>query len=283
MLWFFVFPSLLFMGWASYKFVGTVLHPKPQDAFTKLEDVRSAKSAGDRWQAAYGLAQALQNMSHSGELKNLPDAKKDELYNTLADVLKNHASDARLRKYLFLTLGQMGDARALPSLELGLKDLSPESRFYAAWGLIEILSKNPTALRADHIATAHEWMKDEDPAFRKIGTTFLANQGDANSLRDIEGMLNDRDREVRWNAAVALASKGSSKAVPVLTEVFDLKVLRSVEFKSSEDLTQVVAAGYGAARKLNNPALLAAAQNLKATVDVKTPEGRAIHAAIRDN
>lgn len=281
MLWFFVIPCLAFMGWASYRFASGMLHPKPRDAFAKLSEMEGARTPGDRWQAAYGLAQALQKMSHEGELAALETAKKDELYARLTAVLKTNATDSRLKKYLLLTMGQMGDLRALPALEENTRDPAPETRFYAAWGLIDMLTKHPEAVTPAHLDAAGAWLKDEDPAFRKIAAAFLVQQKGAPKRAEVAALLKDPVSDVRWNTAVALASAGDASAKPVLKEVFSLEALREANFSNAEDLQRTVATAYQAAQKLGDRELLALADALKARVQPENPEGRAIHSAIR--
>ncbi len=276
MLWFFVFPSLLFLGWASYRFASGVLKPKPQDAFSKLAEVQGARNAGDRWQAAYGLAQALQKMSQDGTFTALDDAKKNELYEKLGQILKDHASDARLKKYLILTLSQLGDVRALPMLESGAQDPDPEIRFYSAWTLVELLIKNPASWNDKHVELALKWTHDADPALRKVGATFLVQDPRGDHKEALAPLLKDTDTQVRWNAAVALASKGDASAHSTLQEIFDLKKLRDAEIKSSEDLTRIVHAAWEAARKSGSQQLLSAGETLKKAANPETPEGRAI-------
>lgn len=280
MLWFFVFPSLIFMGWASYRFVNGVLKPKPQDAFSKLAEVRSSHNSGDRWQAAYGLAQALQKMSQDGTFATLEPAKKDELYDSLGKVLKDNASDARLKKYLILTLGQLGDLRALPALESGTLETDPETRFYSAWSLVDLLIKHPEAWTEKHSQLALAWIKDKDVSLKKIGTTFLVQDKKTDHKKEIRELLKDGDVQVRWNAAVALVSSDDMSGLAILKEPLTLESLRAADIQSSEDLTRVVRAAWEAAKKSGSPELLATAQKLRQEANDKTPEGRAILRAL---
>jgi len=246
----------------------------------RLSEIRAAKSAGDRWQAAYGVSQELQKLIHSKKLASMPEEKKIQLYTELDDLLKIHSTDARLKRYLLLTLGQMGELRALPALEEGLKDKDPEIRFFSAWGFIDILTKNPEALTAERSEVVSLWLNDEDPALKKVAASFLVQQKDKKYVGLVEKQLKDADREVRWNAAVALASVGNIESKATLLECFDLRTLRDFSPKSAKDLEQVLATAYQAAKKLGDEEVLAKAAQLKSMVDNSTPEGRAILAAI---
>ena len=275
MLWFFVVPALVFMGWASYSLISGALHPKPRDVFTKLQEISNAKTTGDRWQAAYGLAQGLQQMIRDGEIKKLPAEKRAELFGELDHLLEVHSTDSRLKRYLLLTMGQMGEAAALPALERGFGDKDPEVKFFSSWGYIDLLDKNPSEKTPARLQKISVWLTDEDPALRKVASTFLAQQG-GEYPHAVQALLNDKNVEVRWNAAVALASIGDKSATPVLMEMFDLQKLRLVEFKNSKDLATLLATAKRAATKLGDAEVLDQIQKLKSSATASTPEGRAI-------
>jgi len=283
MLLFFVIPCAVFLIWASVKLVKSALEPRPpQDVATQLERIKSARSAGDRWQAAYELSQQLQVLIRTGKLATFDPVRKEALYTGLADLLQTHSTDVRLKRYLYLTLGQMGEPRSLPILEKGLSDADTEVRFFSAYGNIQVLSKNPSEATPTRLETISTWLKDSDPALRKIAATYLVQTNDRRFLPLIEEELRNPDKELRWNAAVALASVGNPKASPVLAEMFDLKTLRSVGFKSAKDLRQLLAGAFEAAKKLNDSKVLALAAALKAQASPQTPEGRAILGALGD-
>lgn len=284
MLLFFVIPCAVFLIWASVKLVKSSLEPKPpQDVATQLERIRGARSAGDRWQAAYELSQQLQALIRTGQLATFAPVRKEALYSGLAELLETHNTDVRLKRYLYLTLGQMGESRSLVILEKGLKDSDSEVRFFSAYGYIQVLSKNPSEASPDRLNQISTWLKDPDPALRKIAATYLAQAKDPRFQPLIEEELRNPDKELRWNAAVALASVGNKKAAPVLAEMFDLQQLRSMAFNSSKDLRQLLAGAFEAAKKLKDDKILAAAANLKNQASHKTPEGRAILGALDEN
>jgi len=282
MLWFFILPCLVFMGWASWRLFQGLLHPKPTDVFSKIEDIRGARSTGDRWQAAYGMSQTLQQMIRDKEIAQLPTAKKELLYRDIGELLETYAQDARLKKYLLLTLGQMGEAEGLPFLERHVHDSDAEVRFYASWGFLDVLMRNPTLVTPARRAVVSAWTEDKDSAVRKIAASWLVQQKDEASLQRVELLLQDPDTEVRWNAAVALGAMGRISAAPVLKEIFDIEQLRSLGTRSFRDLNQLVATAVVAAKRLNDPSVLAAMEKLRASLVDQRPESRAILSAIRE-
>jgi len=281
MLYFFILPCVGFVIWAAIKLGGAMVETQsPKDAFDRLTLLKSARNSGDRWQAAYGLSQEIHRMMRDKELDNLSEEKKNTLYSELKTLLETNASDARLKRYLLLTLGQMGDSLALPSLESALDDPDNEIRFFSAWGFIDILRKHPEEKTPARLDRIFAWIDLEDTAFQKIAATFLVQEKNPRYTQGVRKQLSNQNVEVRWNAAVALASMNEDGATETLAEIFDLENLRALNLKTSKDLAQLLAAAYGAALKLGDETIIDAAQKLRSQSNPKTPEGRAIHAAI---
>src|SRR5437764_12087249 len=118
---FFLFPLIiiaicigifLLFGYLTYE------QKSPQEY---LNEVRTGSELCCRWQSAY-------------ELSNLISSQKDKLRNTgfVNDVVKvyqgSREGDPRIRRYLALTMGHLGDARAVPALVDGLNDADPENQ-----------------------------------------------------------------------------------------------------------------------------------------------------------
>ncbi len=285
MLWFFVLPALAFIGFVGFKLLNSSTQAEPQTSFEqKLVNIETAKSPGDRWQAAYALAQDLQQKIRSGELEGMTSDQKSAVYSRLDALLEKHTTDSRLKKYLLLTLGQMGDMRALNSLKRGVKDTDPEVQFFSAWGLLEILQtlqKTGKSIPTEELNLVSTWLKSEDPVFRKIDSSFLVQQSDVQYKNQVAVLLNDSDAEVRWNAAVALASVKDARAKSTMLEMFDIKKIRELEMRSTKDLKQLVEISLQAAKKIWDKDFDAALSQLELRADPKTPEGGAIHAAIK--
>lgn len=281
MLLFFVLPCLGFIVWASWNLIGGFLERKPQDVPARIEAVKKARSSGDRWQAVYALSQELQRMKSRGEWDSqVSPEQKQQLFDALVSLQKEHGSDLRFKKYALLTLGQFGTAQALPAIRDELKSKESEIRFYAAWSFIEILSKNADARTPETLAEPRTWLKDGDPSFRKIAATFLVQYDLAGSQPAVQELLKDSEQEVRWNAAVALASVGDEASVVTLKQMFDLAEIRKMDLRSLEDLKQLLASAFEAARKLGRDDVIEDAKKLKGLVDPATPEGAAIHEAL---
>src|SRR5262249_9469964 len=100
-----------------------------------LTEIRSG-SATRRWQAAFELSKVLQ----SGKDPALGDPR---LATEALTLLQEATKDApKVRRYLALALGRLGDERAVPALleaaqapAPGAETSDPETRIYAIWSL----------------------------------------------------------------------------------------------------------------------------------------------------
>lgn len=282
MLLFFVLPCLGFIGWASWSLIEGLFQAKPQDIPSRIEAVKTARSSGDRWQAVYALSQELQKMKIKGEWDSTVTLEqKKVLFESLAEMQKQHATDLRFKKYVLLTLGQFGTSEVIPSIKSELDSDDQEIRFYAAWAFLEILNKDASYRSDENLEIVRMWLKDKETSFRKIAVTFLVQHLKEESFPELRKLLNDENQEVRWNTAVALASMGDPFASDVLKEMFDLQKIRKLDLRSLEDLKQLLSSAFEAAQKLGNKEVLQAAESLKSQVNADTPEGKAIHTALK--
>src|SRR5436309_959762 len=132
---FFLFPLIiiaicvgifLLFGYLTYE------QKTPQEY---LNDVRTGSELCCRWQSAY-------------ELSNIISSQKEKLRNTdfVNDLIKvyqgSRDGDPRVRRYLALTMGHLGDARAVPALVDGLNDTDPENQMNTLLALGSIGDKS---------------------------------------------------------------------------------------------------------------------------------------------
>src|SRR5262245_27822103 len=127
---FFLFPLIiigicvgvfLLFGYVTYE------QKTPQDY---LRAIRSGGGINDevRWQAAF-------------ELSNIVSSQKEKLKGSefVRDIIAVYGNarseDPRVRQYLALTLGNIGDTRAVTALVDGLNDDQLENRIYTLWAL----------------------------------------------------------------------------------------------------------------------------------------------------
>ena len=170
-----------------------------------LNEVRSG-GRRERWQAAYQLSQLM----NAGQAKKYPNLA-DDVMKAYRDA-KN--DDPRIRQYLSMVLGNLGDRRATPLLAEALGDSQPETRIYAALALGRL--RDPAAVPA-LLTSAGSDERD----VRKSAIYALGEIGDPRAVPALVAALNDETPDVRYNAAVSLSRYGDRRALGVLREMLD--------------------------------------------------------------
>jgi HEAT repeat protein len=178
-----------------------------------LNEIRSG-SKHERWQAAYQLSKSLKR----GEAKQYPNLEQQ----VAAIYAGSKNDDPRIRRYLSMVLGTLGDHRATPLLLDGLGDRDTDNRLYALMALGEL--HDPAAVPRVAAAAA-----DEDKDVRKAAIYSLGAIGDAGAVPTLVKALEDESPDIRWNAAVALSRFGDRRALPGLREMLDRSRLDRVK------------------------------------------------------
>src|SRR5207244_11012360 len=99
-----------------------------------LDEVRNGSELCCRWQSAY-------------ELSNIISSQKEKLRNTdfVNDLIKvyqgSHTGDPRISRYLTLTMGHLGDPRAIITLTDALSDIDTVMMMYAQSSLGTIIEQ----------------------------------------------------------------------------------------------------------------------------------------------
>jgi HEAT repeat protein len=163
-------------------------------------------SDSQRWQAAV-------------ELSHQVFTEKDKMDPAFAgDMIAAYRNvrngDVRVRRYLALAIGNIGDKRAVPSLVEGLDDSDTENQIYtlSALGLIGDNSAVPGVAKQ---------LKHPDPSVRKVAAYVLGAIKDPSAAHDLQIALNDVKEEVRWNAAMALARMNDDAGADILERLLD--------------------------------------------------------------
>ena len=199
-----------------------------------LNEVQSG-GRRERWQAAYQLSQLI----NAGEAKKYPN-----LVNDIGRVYTSaKTDDPRIRQYLSMVLGNLGDRRATPLLVDGLKDQSPDTRIYAALGLGRL--RDPAAVPALLNAFA-----TDERDIRKATAYALGEIGDPRAVPALAVALQDPIADVRFNAAIALARFGDTRAIGVLREMLDRKRLDGIAGMRPDQKDETILAAIPALKKI---------------------------------
>ena len=194
-----------------------------------LAEVRGG-SAGRRWQAAFELSRRIGSIEPGPE-RDAIAAESLRLFQTLSP---ERDEDIRVRRYLVLVLGKLGDRSAVPAILGAVKDPDPETRLYAVWA-VGMLG-DPRGFDA-----VLEVSRDEDPGMRKMAAYVMGKLGDRRAVERLKVLLEDRVPDVRWNAAIALASLGDGSGITVLRSMIDREALgRQAQLSSDQAEAAIV-------------------------------------------
>jgi len=196
-----------------------------------LNAIRSG-SAHERWQAAYQLSKSLKR----GEAARYPNLEQQ----VAAIYVQSKHDDPRIRRYLSMVLGTLGDRRATPVLLDGLNDRDVDNRLYTLIALGQL--RDPAAV--PRIVQA---ANDEERDVRKAAYYALGEIGDPRAIPALVHGLEDEVADVRWNAAISLSQFGDRRAIPPLREMLDrtrLNQIRDMREDQKEDAMIVAMSAY---------------------------------------
>lgn len=252
LLQFFVFPmSIVAVCVAVFVIFGLVAS-EGGGAREYLAEVRN-RNAGvsRRWQAAFELSKVLQ----AGKDPALKDGRFVE--EVVAVFAEAEGDDPRVRRYLALALGRLGDARAVPVLaEAARAAADEETRIYAVWSLGAI--GDPAA-----VPVLAETARHDDAGLRKAAVHALGSFATEETRAVLLRALGDAAADVRWNAALSLARHGDAQAAPVLVEMMDRQRLAGVSGLTSAQADEVLLQAVQVARAVRTPEVRGALERLR--------------------
>jgi HEAT repeat protein len=223
---FFLFPLVIIAICIGIFLLFGYLTYEQRTAQEYLNDVRTGSELCCRWQSAY-------------ELSNVISSQKEKLRtaNFVEDLIRVYQSsrddDPRVRRYLALTMGHLGDPRAIPTLVEGLGDSDPENQINNLLALGTIGDKSATT-------AVVERMRAGEPVVRKMAAFVLTALKDPAAARDLQVALNDEHEEVRWYAAIALAQIHDSSGVEVLMKLADRSYVDQLQDFGAEQRSQLL-------------------------------------------
>jgi len=196
-----------------------------------LNTIRSG-SSHERWQAAYQLSKSLKR----GEAARYPDLEQQ----VAAIYVQSKSDDPRIRRYLSMVLGTLGDRRATPLLLDALRDSDIDNRIYVLMALGEL--RDPAAIAGIERAAA-----DPEKDVRKTAYFTLGEIDDPAAVPALVRGLSDEVAEVRWNAAMALTRFNDPRSLPVLREMLDrarMAQIQGIREDQKEDVMIMAMAPY---------------------------------------
>ena len=211
-----------------------------------MSDIRSG-SDHRKFQAAYELSKSIKR----GEAAQYP-----ELGPQLVAVYRDSKDeDPRIRQYLTLVMGKIGDRRVTPALIEALGEPMVETRIYALAALAEL--RDPAAVPAIIEAT-----RDGEKDVRKTALFTLGEIRDPRAVPVLVEALEDPTADVRFNAALALSRFGDQRAAPTLRVMLDRSHLDQIPGMRPDQKDDALAAAISAYARLQGSAAVAELQPL---------------------
>lgn len=206
-----------------------------------LHEVRVG-SANRRWQAAFELSKII-----------TMDAERSRMEGVVPEMIGAFESadddDPRVRHYLALSLGHLGDDAAGPALIEALSDPDATTRLYASWALGNIRESRAVEPLLGLVG-------DDDFGVRKMAVYALGAIGDNRAVARLEAALGDPQRDVAWNAAVALAKLGSPSGEALLLQMLDREFLDKISDMNESQKLLAMESAIRAASLLSSPKLI---------------------------
>ena len=220
-----------------------------------LAEVRNGGS-DRRWPAAYELSRLMADPKVRADRTLGPELVK--AFEAAPD------SDPLVKRYLALAIGRLDPPlppKAIEDLTRALDSSDGDTRISAIWALG---SSGDAAV----VPTLEPLYESPDGGVRKIVVYALGALPGEAQIATLRKALQDSTPDVRWNAAVALARKGSHDGVPVLRQMLDRQhveqsVTRDVRQDDDRDpIAEVMISGLRAAATLKDDALKPSVMNL---------------------
>lgn len=222
------------------------------DSRTPQDYLREVQMGGSnrRWPAAYELSRLMSD----------PKVRADKtLAPALVKAFDESQSDSQVRRYLALAIGRLDPPlppEAIADLTKALADPDSETRISVIWAL----GSSGDAAVVPRIVPLYT-AQDSDAGIRKMVVYALGALPGTDQMMTLRTAIQDDVADVRWNAAVALARKGSHEGVPVIKQMLDRAyveqtVKRDVRQDADEDpIADVIISGLRAAAVLKDDAL----------------------------
>ncbi len=220
--------GIIVLVWVLFNWVA---HGGANDPEAFLQNLRREDHSEVPWMTAENLAEALRNdpqLRGNGRLA----AQVATILDERLAAGKSDEDSIKLRAYLCYALGEFSTPEGLPVLlkaataDSAKEPLQVREAAIDAIGTLELnmlLAKKAPLEHPDLIDTLLTLSHDPDPFIRSAAASPLgiigADRADKHSIERLAQMLNDADRDVSYNAAIALTRSGDVRAMPMLIEM----------------------------------------------------------------
>ncbi len=242
---FFLFPLIIIaFGVGIFVLFGYMAYEErsPEAYLSQIRNGRGSSVLDRRmWQAAAELtnviavqADELRDTEFAGELLETYIDARPALEDTDNPIdPASLATAMQVRRFLAMSIGHLGDVRAIPALTVGLSDPDAETRIWTMWALGEIA--DPSAAPA-----VVELLDGPDAGVRQMAAYVLGALKNPMAIQGLQITLNDVAPDVRWTAAMSLAQLGDASGSELLVLVTDREYFADFAEMSEEDKETVI-------------------------------------------
>ena len=222
---FFLIPLMVTMLGVMFFFMFKVLTYETNTPLDYLNDVQYG-AATKRWQSAYELSRMLSEGS---------DALSDGFHQRMIGVYEHSIHDDPLvRMYLALAMGRTGNKRYGEVLMKGLNDEDIGCRLAAIKSLGHL--SYDVAIEPISEFTNSDRSREE----RLEAVIALGNINNSNVVPVLQGMLNDEEPNVRWDAAIALAKLEDRSGIDIIVNLLDRAYFANFKEVDDEEMVQAI-------------------------------------------
>jgi HEAT repeat protein len=210
---------------------------------TMYDYLNEIKTGGltKRWQAAFELSKMVVQQ------ENIPT--KDRFIAELISAFEHSRhDDNRVRQYLALTMGRVGDQRFITPLTMALKEEREENLYAVIYALGMLRDKKIGA-------SLYPYLKHPNSRVRLVSVMALGNLADDHSLSLLREALYDPEPNVQWDAAIALAKMGDASGKDILLRLLDRLYLSRFSEVDLYEQNHIMLVTIEAAARLNDPEL----------------------------
>jgi len=234
---FFIIPFLIAVS-CLLLFTGIhLLTQEKRTAYDYLEDVKLG-GLTKRWQAAFELSKILANSDL------LPS---DERFsNELISAFKHSRhDDDRVRQYLALAMGRTGRPEFITPLINGLTDEKDRNLAAIIYALGMLKAKEATSV-------LYSYVEHSEPRVRSITVVALGNIAAEESIPVIKRALGDSEANVRWGAALSLATMDDGSGKAILLNLMDRDYFMNFPEVDQREQNHLIIAAIEASARLND-------------------------------
>ena len=187
-----------------------------------VQDLQS-KTFGNRWIAAFELSKVISS-------KKVPDDDIPWLIENLDD-LYDSAVDNRTKNFIIVALGSLGDTKGVKTIERGLSEEDPATRFHAVVALASI--KDGSSINFELLVNL---LDSNDEGLKQAAILTLATHRYDKARNKLVYLLKDNSRSIRFAAATGLIYFREVEAVPTVKEILSIDRDKYIKVYSPEKI-----------------------------------------------